>query len=73
MLQLPEGALLLLFTDGLVEGRAQPVEAGMLALRNAVAELGDLEPAGLEGSATRCCAPWAATAVRTTTARCWPC
>jgi serine phosphatase RsbU (regulator of sigma subunit)/anti-sigma regulatory factor (Ser/Thr protein kinase) len=48
VLQVPEGALLLLFTDGLVEGRAQPVEAGLLALRNAVAELGDLEPAGLE-------------------------
>ena len=45
---MPEGALLLLFTDGLVEGRAQPVEAGLLALRNAVAELGALEPAGLE-------------------------
>ena len=49
VLQVPEGALLLLFTDGLVEGRAQPVEAGLLALRNAVAELGDLEPAALEG------------------------
>ena len=48
VLQVPEGALLLLFTDGLVEGRAQPVEAGLLALRNAVAELGDLQPAGLE-------------------------
>ena len=45
---LPEGALLLLFTDGLVEGRAQPVEEGLLALRNAVAELGELEPSGLE-------------------------
>ena len=49
VLQLPEGALLLLFTDGLVEGRAQPVEAGLLALRNAVAGLGELSPAGLEG------------------------
>jgi len=36
---LPEGAVLLLFTDGLVEGRAQPVESGLLALRNAVADL----------------------------------
>lgn len=31
------GAVLLLFTDGLVEGRHQPVEKGLLALRNAVA------------------------------------
>ena len=33
----PDGAVLLLFTDGLVEGRHQPVEEGLLALRNAVA------------------------------------
>jgi len=33
---LPDGAVLLLFTDGLVEGRHQPVEQGLLALRNAV-------------------------------------
>ncbi len=48
VVHLPEGALLLLFTDGLVEGRAQPVEEGLLALRNAVAELGELEPSGVE-------------------------
>ncbi len=36
--ELPDGALLLLFTDGLVEGRRQPVEAGMLALRNAASD-----------------------------------
>ncbi|MCW2667173.1 MAG: hypothetical protein JWN57_2135 [Frankiales bacterium] len=35
--EVPEGAVLLLYTDGLVEGRHQPVEEGMLALRNAVA------------------------------------
>jgi anti-sigma regulatory factor (Ser/Thr protein kinase) len=46
--ELPEGALLLLYTDGLVEGRSQPVEQGMLALRNAVAEVGDLRPDGVE-------------------------
>ena len=45
---LPEGSLLLLYTDGLVEGRAQPVEDGMLALRNAVADVDDLQPAQLE-------------------------
>jgi hypothetical protein len=44
---LPEGSLLLLYTDGLVEGRAQPVEDGMLALRNAVADV-DLQPTRLE-------------------------
>ncbi len=48
VVHLPEGALLLLFTDGLVEGRTQPVEEGLLALRNAVAELGELEPSGVE-------------------------
>ena len=48
VVHLPEGALLLLFTDGLVEGRRQPVEEGLLALRNAVAELGELEPSGVE-------------------------
>ncbi len=48
VVHLPEGALLLLFTDGLVEGRAQPVEEGLLALRNAVAELGELDPSGVE-------------------------
>ena len=32
---LPEGAVLLLYTDGLVEDRHQPVEDGMLRLRNA--------------------------------------
>jgi serine phosphatase RsbU (regulator of sigma subunit)/anti-sigma regulatory factor (Ser/Thr protein kinase) len=45
---LPEGSLLLLYTDGLVEGRAQPVEDGMLALRNAVADVDDLQPEQLE-------------------------
>ncbi len=38
--ELPEGAALLLFTDGLVEGRHQPVEEGLLALRSAVADAG---------------------------------
>ncbi|HVM28797.1 MAG TPA: SpoIIE family protein phosphatase [Mycobacteriales bacterium] len=33
----PDGAVLLLYTDGLVEDRQQPVEEGLLALRNAVA------------------------------------
>ena len=47
--ELPEGALLLLYTDGLVEGRAQPVEQGMLALRNAVADVRDLRAGGVEG------------------------
>lgn len=42
--ELPEGAVLLLFTDGLVEGREQPVESGLLALRNAVADLAELHP-----------------------------
>jgi PAS domain S-box-containing protein len=37
--QVPDGAVLLLYTDGLVEGRTQPVEDGMLALRNAVASV----------------------------------
>ena len=45
---LPQGSLLLLYTDGLVEGRAQPVEDGMLALRNAVADVDDLQPEQLE-------------------------
>ena len=48
VVHLPEGALLLLYTDGLVEGRAQPVEEGMLALRNAVAGIGELQPSGVE-------------------------
>jgi len=48
VVHLPEGSLLLLFTDGLVEGRAQPVEEGLLALRNAVAGLGAPEPSGVE-------------------------
>jgi PAS domain S-box-containing protein len=41
----PDGAVLVLYTDGLVEGRTQPVENGMLALRNAVAQVpgGDVE------------------------------
>jgi len=47
-IELPEGALLLLYTDGLVEGRAQPVEQGMLALRNAVADVRDLRADGVE-------------------------
>lgn len=34
---LPEGSVLVLFTDGLVEDRWQPVEEGLLRLRNAVA------------------------------------
>ena len=46
--ELPEGALILLYTDGLVEGRAQPVEEGMLALRNAVADVRDLRADGVE-------------------------
>ena len=46
--ELPDGALLLLFTDGLVEGRNQPVETGMLALRNAVADVADLGAADVE-------------------------
>lgn len=46
--ELPEGALLLLFTDGLVEGREQPVESGMLALRNAVAGMARHETDDLE-------------------------
>jgi anti-sigma regulatory factor (Ser/Thr protein kinase) len=33
----PDGAVLLLYTDGLVEGREQPVEEGLVLLRNAVA------------------------------------
>ena len=48
VVQLPDGALLLLFTDGLVEGREQPVEVGLLALRNAVAEIGELRPGRIE-------------------------
>jgi PAS domain S-box-containing protein len=39
----PDGAVLLLFTDGLVEGKDQPVEDGLLALRNAVAAAADLD------------------------------
>jgi len=46
---LPEGAVLLLFTDGLVEGREQPVELGLLALRNAVADLSALHPTSSRG------------------------
>ena len=46
--ELPEGALLLLYTDGLVEGRAQPVEQGMLALRNAVADVRGLRAEAVE-------------------------
>jgi GAF domain-containing protein/anti-sigma regulatory factor (Ser/Thr protein kinase) len=34
--ELPDEAVLVLFTDGLVEGRGEPVEAGMHALRAAV-------------------------------------
>ncbi|MCW2616082.1 MAG: hypothetical protein JWN08_3076 [Frankiales bacterium] len=44
----PDGAVLVLFTDGLVEGREQPVETGLLALRNAVAA-SDLPPCDVEG------------------------
>lgn len=40
--ELPDEAVLLLFTDGLVEGRVQPVEAGMHVLRGAVS--GDPRP-----------------------------
>lgn len=40
--EVPDEAVLLLFTDGLVEGRAQPVEAGMHVLRGAVS--GDPRP-----------------------------
>ena len=47
--EVPDGAVLLLFTDGLVEGRAQPVESGLLALRNAVASVRDLRPSDVEG------------------------
>ena len=39
----PDGAVLLLFTDGLVEGRHQPVEEGLLALRNAVSAMQGLD------------------------------
>ena len=39
----PDGAVLLLFTDGLVEGRHQPVEEGLLALRNAVSGVQGLD------------------------------
>ncbi len=46
---LPDGAVLLLFTDGLVEGRSQPVESGMLALRNAVSVVPLLAPHDVEG------------------------
>jgi PAS domain S-box-containing protein len=35
--ELPDGAVLLLYTDGLVEDRHQPVEDGLVALRSAVA------------------------------------
>lgn len=45
----PDGAVLLLFTDGLVEGREQSVEQGLLALRNAVADVRDLQPRDVEG------------------------
>ena len=45
--EVPDGAVLLLFTDGLVEGRNQPVEDGMHVLRGAVsdrrAETADVE------------------------------
>lgn len=45
--EVPDGAVLLLFTDGLVEGRNQPVEDGMHVLRGAVsdrrAEVADVE------------------------------
>ena len=40
--EVPDGAVLLLYTDGLVEGRQQPVEEGLLALRNAVAGVSGL-------------------------------
>ena len=36
--EVPDDAVLLLFTDGLVEGRNQPVEDGMHVLRGAVSE-----------------------------------
>ena len=47
--EVPDAAVLLLFTDGLVEGRAQPVETGLLALRNAVASIPDRQPSDVEG------------------------
>ena len=47
--EVPDGAVLLLYTDGLVEGRDQPVESGMLALRNAVASTSEREPGDVEG------------------------
>lgn len=43
-LVLPEGAALVLFTDGLVEDRHQPVEDGMLRLRNATGAAQGLTP-----------------------------
>ncbi|EDY44513.2 SpoIIE family protein phosphatase [Streptomyces sp. SPB074] len=38
--ELPEGALLALYTDGLVESRHQPLDEGLLALRNALTDPG---------------------------------
>jgi PAS domain S-box-containing protein len=36
------GATVLLYTDGLIEGRAQPLDEGQALLREALADLGDL-------------------------------
>ncbi|MEU6442102.1 SpoIIE family protein phosphatase [Streptomyces sp. NPDC047046] len=38
--ELPEGALLALYTDGLVESRHQPLDEGLLAFRNALTDPG---------------------------------
>ena len=70
--RVPDGAVLLLFTDGLVEGRA-PAGRGAACSRCAT----PWRTVGAGGStsrrcATRCCARWAATAGPTTTARCSP-
>ncbi len=46
--EVPDGAVLLLFTDGLVEGRNQPVEDGMHVLRGAVSER-RTDPCDVEG------------------------
>jgi serine phosphatase RsbU (regulator of sigma subunit)/anti-sigma regulatory factor (Ser/Thr protein kinase) len=44
----PEGAVLLLFTDGLVEGRNQPVEDGMHVLRGAVSDVRGTDASDVE-------------------------
>jgi anti-sigma regulatory factor (Ser/Thr protein kinase) len=46
--EVPDGAVLVLFTDGLVEGRHQPVEAGMHVLRGALSHDEAPDPADVE-------------------------